>query len=68
MPFWVLISFDAGFATPPAPPQGLRLPGCLVLMGIGLLGNIVFWGQLSVNRLSGLLCQHAQDEELFECQ
>lgn len=41
MPFLIVISFDAGFATA-HPPRGLGLLGCRVQVGIGLLGDSVW--------------------------
>lgn len=41
MPFLIVISFDAGFATA-HPPRGLGLLGCQVQVGIGLLGDSVW--------------------------
>lgn len=42
-PFSVVISFDAGFATP-RPPLGLGLLGCRVQQDIGLIGDSVWAG------------------------
>lgn len=43
MPFLVVISFDAGFATP-RPPLGLGLLGCQVQQDIGLIEDSVWAG------------------------
>lgn len=41
MPFLIVISFDAGFATA-RPPRGLGLLGSRVQVDIGLLGDSVW--------------------------
>lgn len=41
LPFWVVISFDAGFATR-HPPRGTGLLGCQIQVGIGLLGDRIW--------------------------
>lgn len=60
LPFLIVISFDAGFATHP-PPRWLGLLGCLVQMGIGLLGDSV-WANWALGWQILSLSQHAQKE------
>lgn len=60
MPFLIVISFDAGFATH-HPLLRLRLLGCWVQVGIGLLGDSV-WANWA-HKFSWV-SQHAQKERV----